>query len=98
MTKPQLVVSSDTRFSVPVEVAICPYCKRNLTAFTEAWEEDGEVMVATEVHTECEGEPAIDSDEWPGWFRAHSYMPYVYQLPVNERVADWVNSRYRFKL
>jgi len=39
-----------------------------------------------------------DEDQWEEWMQQHSEMPYVYQLPVDERVKDFINKKYRFDL
>ena len=45
----------------------------------------------------CSTEPDMeDEDEWNDWFNNHSEMPYVHQLPVDESVKKFINSKYRF--
>lgn len=78
---------------------LCPYCGGDLTYRCDGWVEDdnGQWMVDS-MTSECSTEPDIESDEWEDWFSNHSDMPYVYQLPVDMRVQDWINERYRFAL
>ena len=38
----------------------------------------------------------MKSRKWNDWMDQHSDMPYVNQLPVDERVKKWINERYRF--
>ena len=83
--------------AVPPEIAVCPYCKAALEVHFDGFEqeEDG-TWSASEVESQCASEPDIDSDDWEGWELGHSYFPYVYQLPVHDKILSWVNSNYRF--
>jgi hypothetical protein len=96
---------------VPREIAVCPYCDdpTPLVARMAAWESDGkrrgvEIWKCSEIELECVSEPELfedmtdagDSEEWDEWINAHSYMPYVYMLPIEIRVSKWINSCYRF--
>ena len=48
---------------------------------------------------DCESEPDdIESEEWEYFDATHYEMPYVYLLPVYERVKAWINYNYRFAL
>lgn len=71
---------------IPPEVALCAYCKGKLSAHVNAWEEadEGEVWDVTEVELECENEDIDDPDD-------HTFMPYVYWLPVEIKVLAWMN-------
>jgi len=73
----------------------CPICgaKVLLISVTEWGADDGEIL-GTEF--ECETEPDIDSDEWPGWHRGHYSMPYVDWLPWDTAAVAWLNRRYRY--
>lgn len=84
---------------IPREVAVCPYCKAKLSVSPECWEQntDGSWSLSCG-HADCASEPDIDGDEWDGWFAVHSQMPYVYQLPVDQKVTAWINERYRFEM
>ena len=78
----------------------CPYCKCKLTYTVEGWEEDDNCQwMADSITSECSSEPDMEKeDEWEEWFSIHSQMPYVHQLPVDTKVKNWINSKYRFKL
>lgn len=71
----------------------CPICgaKVHLTAVIEWGCDDGEIVHA---EYECETEPDIDSDEWPGWHAHHYRMPYVDWLPWEVRMLKWLNRHY----
>lgn len=76
---------------------LCPYCKGDLTYHTEGWEQqDDGTWTANCLQSDCSTEPPIESDEWEDWFAGHSDMPYVYQLPVDQKVEKYINKRYRF--
>lgn len=78
---------------------LCPYCQGNLTYRCTGWEEDDNgAWMADTIDSDCSTMPDFDSEEWEEWFNQHSDMPYVYQLPVDERVKAFINSKYRFEL
>jgi len=86
---------------VPRPIAICPYCGGSLTVRANEWndwEEAGnDLWKAGGLEMDCETEPDIDSPEWRYWERQHSDMPYVYWLPVEEHIKEWVNRHYLFQ-
>jgi hypothetical protein len=94
------LVSSDLIINIPPEVAICPYCDTKLTAQFTGWTEadDGSGWMADEVDWDCESEPDFDSEEYDDWLDQHTEMPYVYRLPICQKIEKWVNERYRFDL
>jgi hypothetical protein len=78
---------------------LCPYCEGDLTYRANGWEQDeNNLWKADSFDMDCSTEPDIDSDEWEDWFQQHSDMPYVYQLPVDEKVKAAINKNYRFLL
>lgn len=78
---------------------LCPYCGGHLTYHAEGWEEDEDgLWWAYSLASECSNEPDIFSEEWDEWLRIHSDMPYVHQLPVDNKVEEWLKERYRFQL
>lgn len=79
---------------------LCPYCKADLTYQAEGWgQDDNGQWMADSLDVQCHNEPDMeDGEAWEEWLRVHSEMPYVYQLPVDNRVLSWINERYRFKL
>lgn len=94
-----ITVPGDTTFYVPPDFARCPYCEGRLYACFRGWvlEDDG-TWIGDEVELECENEPDMETEEaaWDWWLETHSEMPYVYWLPVCQKVKRWVNSQYRF--
>ena len=95
------LIESNATIDIPPQVAVCPYCGKKLTAAFTGWEQtvDGS-WIANTVELDCEGEPDIESDTeaFDEWLGEHTYMPYVYWLPVTELVTKWINSKYRFKI
>lgn len=96
---------------VPREVAVCQYCEgsQQLVARPMAWEQCGKrhgvaMWKCSEFELDCMSEPELLEDnlrmavteEWDEWMTAHSYMPYVYMLPIEIHVSKWINSCYRF--
>jgi hypothetical protein len=77
---------------------LCPYCQGDLTYTANGWEQDDNgLWMADSFDMDCSTEPDMeDEDEWNDWFNNHSDMPYVNQLPVDERVKKFINSKYRF--
>jgi hypothetical protein len=69
--------------TVPATVAHCPYCGE-ASLYFEVDEWDAETRQPTEagVHVHCRHETGERGD--------HDDMPYVYWLPVQERVYRWL--------
>lgn len=96
MSQTFITVPEDKEFKFK---ALCPYCGGNLTYTANGWEEDDECRwMADSFDMQCSSEPDIESEEWEEWLRLHSDMPYSRQLPVDQRVKEWINKRYRFEL
>jgi hypothetical protein len=93
-----ILVPADCLFEIPLHIAKCPYCESKLYAQAHAWVEEDDGWVAEQLEVGCESEPDIESDEWDLWMHNHSYMPYVYQLPVNTAIENYINKNFRFKL
>jgi len=101
-------VPHDEIINVPPEIAVCPYCGGKLTVQLDTWVQldDGAWGVGETAHVECESEPDIPEDDddmnaWDEsdeWDESHSAMPYVYLLPVEIKVAKWINANYRFDM
>ena len=80
--------------SVPTESLPCPICgSKVIVTGVHEWEtESGKIVQAD---FDCETEPDLDSDEYLDWFHDHhENMPYVYWLPYEQRLLDWLNQRY----
>lgn len=77
---------------------LCPYCNGDLTYRCNGWEQDDNgLWMADSFDMECSSEPNMDEeDEWEEWMQQHSDMPYVNQLPVDEKVKRYINGKYRF--
>lgn len=92
-----IMVPSDKEFKFK---KICPYCGADMTYHCEGWEEDENGLWKAEYVTgDCASEPEMENEEeWDNWFSTHSDMPYVYQLPVDIKIMNFINKKYRFKL
>lgn len=80
------LVKYDTIFTIPAEVAICPYCDSTTLCQVLEWEhnDDGTVS-ASDIDLICRND--------------HDYpMPYVYWHPIVDKVKAWLNERYDFDL
>ena len=96
------IVPHDEIIAIPPEVATCPYCGAKLWVQLDTWTQQNDgmwgAMEDETPHVECGNEPDVLSKEWDDWYFSHSKMPYVYQLPVELKVAKWLNATYRFNM
>ncbi len=77
----------------------CPICGAEVELEIDEYEQykDGSWRASEcGVHVDCTTAPPIGSRDWRSWFHWHWNMPYVYWLPVNERVYRWLRANYRF--
>lgn len=101
-------IEAGQRIDIPPEVAVCPYCTEPtpLYAECESWDQcDDGTWQASGIRLECTSEPALEDgcdeateDAWQDWLDAHTFMPYVYWLPVDRKVMAWINQRFRFNV
>lgn len=84
-------INPEMPVAVPEKVAKCPICDGILViGDCTAWEEaEAGLMKPTEISTECEHEPDIESDEWIEWNAFHYATPYIDWLPADTRVLKW---------
>ena len=77
---------------------LCPYCDGDLHYQATEWADDGSgLWMAETIESTCSQEPDIfDNEEWEFWLQTHTDMPYVHQLPIDERVLKHINDNYRF--
>lgn len=94
------LIACETVIEIPRDVATCPKCDKRLFAHFEAWEQQDDGTWACEAaKLDCESEPTIDSGrKYSEWFRWHYDMPYVYWLPLEIKLTEWINQRYHFDL
>ena len=75
---------------IPLDVAKCPVCGKQLTVNPSGWRETGGMAWACDsFETSC---PDMDEE-------SHDYsyqMPYVYWLPVDDKIEKWLFENYRF--
>lgn len=79
---------------------LCPYCGHHLTYIAGGWEECEEtgLWIVEFLDSDCWSEPDHETQraEWVKWMDDHCPFPYVYQLPVDERVRTELKQKYRF--
>jgi hypothetical protein len=72
-----------TNFPVPAHIAHCPYCKSpSLWVEIDEWDSVTRQPTDTGTHVSCAHEEDQDIN--------HDYMPYVYWLPVQQRIYHWL--------
>jgi hypothetical protein len=92
------IVPTNHRFPIPVVLAVCPYCGAEIEAYYESWvEEDDGTWKGEDVQFDSACEPHFELPEWDDWFEGHKEMPYVYVLPVCQKIEKWINMNYRFQ-
>jgi hypothetical protein len=76
----------NAHIDIPPDVALCPYCGGKLIAYVNGWEEpdEGDIWDVIEIDLQCEHEDIDNPND-------HTYMPYVYWLPVEKRIIAWLN-------
>lgn len=79
---------------------LCPYCQADLHYVCTGWiQDDDGLWMADNIESICQHEPDdMESDEWNDWMNSHSEMPYVHQMPVDEKIKQHINKKYRFEL
>lgn len=89
-TKPRLV-SADHVFQIDPAVAVCPYCEGPLAAQATEWMVDpDDYGTAGDIDMHC-----LAEEDSP---IRHDHMPYVYWLPVQSKVIEWINTHYQFDM
>jgi hypothetical protein len=83
--------------AIPKKLRICPYCDGNVFIHFESWtqNEDGS-WSADFAKADCDTEPRMGGQRWEEWIKRHTYMPYVYWMPLEIALTRWVNKHYRF--
>jgi len=77
----------------------CPYCAGRIAVHFESWtRKDDGTWAAEWAKADCLTEPSERSRKFDDWMKQHSYMPYVYWLPLEQALTRWVNKHYRFNI
>jgi hypothetical protein len=79
---------------------LCPYCGADLVYVATGWTKHPakNFWKAEGLESRCLQMPdEMMSEEWDEWMNQHSYMTYVYQLPVDNKVEKYINAKFRFK-
>jgi hypothetical protein len=88
------IVRSNHRFLFK---KLCPYCKGDLVYTVNQWEKDDDgIWMASIIESECSNMPDITECKWDDFMELHTVMPYVHQMPVDEKVLKYINDKYRF--
>ena len=97
MTKPIIDLKNFKPIPVPRKVAVCPYCDDDPELIIEgidAWSiDDNGKITPEEIVISCVNEPDIDDEDY---VESHTYMPYVYWLPVHQLVKRWLVAAFEF--
>lgn len=84
---------------IPRQYRRCPYCDGKISIHFESWTRNNDgTWSADFAKADCETEPSIGSGKWEEWIKQHTYMPYVYWLPLETILTRWVNKHYRFDM
>lgn len=93
------IVKPDHVFRIPKDIAICPYCDAEIFAQFDEWAQvDDGSWVGTGVHFDCANMPDDSDQAFSVYVREHTYMPYVYRLPVCTKIERWILGKYRFDM
>ena len=90
----------DLPFVIEEKAFICPICGGKLVVEDiDEWEEEDGRVTESGFHINCATEPDIDGDldEFMEWVNWHWSMPYVDWLPLQSRVYEWFDARYRYR-
>lgn len=84
---------------IPKQFRRCPYCDGHISIHFEAWTKNNDgTWSAERAKADCETEPSMKDRRSDNWLKRHTYMPYVYWLPLEQALTDWANNHYRFNV
>lgn len=95
------ILKPNEMVDIPHEIATCPYCRNKLVARCSEWSQCEDLSWEAEsLELDCLSEPDMEEDieAWNQWVDIHSEMPYVYWLPIENKILLWINSLYRWEL
>lgn len=95
------IIKTDTEIKIPIDVAVCVDCKTQLTIYPDGWvQEDDGSWSCDSFTSSCATEPDIDDPDYWEWDESHQSfdMPYIYWLPITERIERWLKKNYRFEM
>jgi hypothetical protein len=90
-----LKVDVSQQIVVPLDVAACPACGAAVILDPTEWGEDDGGPVLYDFALDCSMEPNPETPEWNAWVEGHvryDRMPYVYWLPLEAKVKDWLKT------
>lgn len=77
----------------------CPYCGGQLTAQAEEWtQEPSGIWLASSISVDCDTEPDIQDPTIEEWLEQHSFMPYSYMLPLEQRMLKYIRGKYQYEM
>lgn len=94
------LVSGNKEIKVPLDVAVCPDCKTQLTIYPDGWKEGDDGWICDSFTTSCATEPEIDDEGYDEWDNSHPSFdtPYIDWLPITNKIELWLKKNYRFDL
>ncbi len=91
------LTSKDLPLVITEKAFCCPDCGGRLVVEDiDEWETEGGRVTESGFHINCEAEPDIGSDKWEDWDQQHWSHPYGDWLPLESRVYEWFDRRYRY--
>src|SRR5688572_7134881 len=85
-------ITHKTARTLPKEYRRCSYCSGPLAVHFESWTKQDDGTWATDcAKVDCLTEPSERSRKCNDWLNQHTYMPYVYWLPLEQAITRWVN-------
>lgn len=93
----------DLTLAVPLTVAKCPLCGKQITIAPDGWVEDQNGMNVCDSYTSwCQEEPDMEDEQaYRAFEESHADMfnqPYVYLLQMYEVIDRWLSKTFRFEL
>lgn len=91
---------------VPESIAVCPACKTQITIAPEGWEETkltktNNIWKCEYYSRWCATEPDVqDRKAFKDWENSHYHVnnsPYIYWLPIEDKIDQWVYKTFRFE-
>jgi hypothetical protein len=78
----------------------CAYCNGPIAVHFESWTRNDDGTWSTDfAKAECLREPSDKRPNlWDAWWASHSRMRYVYWMPLEQAITQWVNKRFRFAI
>lgn len=98
-----LSANQGVRLKVPTHIAVCPSCHTRLTIDLDGWTLNSDsTLIADSFTSFCENEKDMDNKKAYRKFEESHYKelhsPYIYRLPVDAAIENWLIETFRFEL